>query len=191
MQEARDLHQIRENMKQAYTDYLSLNNPNLLAFLKTIIPQLTFSNSFDFESYKAELLAGNFGSTFHHQSVPLPLSCPQIKAMCETLDDTIKQISAFKATEQQINDKLSQNLKENITRQVERWNTSKDSAPTIPYLEVQLETFRALKKEAISLSTKIDWTANTLGISQIDLESVIVEISQTLQESRKLEKQTK
>ena len=134
--------------------------------------------------------AGFFGQTFYHQSVPLPLSCPQIKALSETLDDTIKRISAFKATEQQINDKLSKNLKENITRQCEKWNTSKESAPSIPYLEVQLETFRALKKEAISLSTKIDWTANTLGISQIDLESVIVEISQTLQEARKLEKQT-
>ena len=61
LQEARNLHQIRQNMMQAYTDYLSLNNPNLVAFLKTIIPRLTFSNTFNFEDYKAELLAGNFG----------------------------------------------------------------------------------------------------------------------------------
>ena len=38
LQEARDLHQICQNMMQAYTDYLSLNNPNRVAFLKTIIP---------------------------------------------------------------------------------------------------------------------------------------------------------
>ena len=102
---------------------------------------------------------------------------------------TLSNKFQVKATEAQINDKLSKNLKENITKQYEKWTTSKESAPSIPYLEVQLETFRALKKEAISLSTKIDWTANTLGISQSDLESVLVEISQTLQEARKLEKQ--
>ena len=75
--------------------------------------------------------------------------------MCENLDETISKISAFKATEQQIQEKLSHNIKENLTRQVERWNTSKDSNPTIPYLEVQLETFKALKKEAISLSLSL------------------------------------
>ena len=75
---------------------------------------------------------------------------------------------------------MSKNLKENITTQYEKWTTSKEAAPSIPYLEVQLETFRALKKEAIALSTMIDWTAQTLGISQSDLENVLVEISQTL-----------
>ena len=46
-----------------------------------------------------------------------------------------------------------------------------------------------MKKEAISLSTKVEWTITSFGISQLDLESIIVEISQTLQEARKLERQ--
>ena len=74
MQQARELHQVRQLMNQAYTDYLSLHNPELDAFLKTIIPGLTFSNTFSFEEYKTHLLAGDFGQTWHHQRVPLPLS---------------------------------------------------------------------------------------------------------------------
>ena len=56
-------------------------------------------------------------------------------------------------------------------------------------MEVQLEMFKSLKKEAISLSTKVEWTVTSFGISQLDLESTIVELSQTLQEARKLERQ--
>ena len=156
MEEARNLHQMRENVKNAYKDYLSLSNPNLLSFLKTIIPQISFSHTFDYDTYKGELINGSFGTIFHYQSIPLPLSCPQIKAMSENLDETISKINAFKATEQQIQEKLSHNIKENLRMQVDRWNTSKSSNPTISYMEVQLETFKSLKKEAISLSTKVE-----------------------------------
>ena len=86
MEEARKLHQMRENVKTAYKDYLSLSNPNLLSFLKTVIPQISFSHTFDYDSYKGDLINGSFGNVFHYQSVPLPLSCPQIKAMSKNLD---------------------------------------------------------------------------------------------------------
>merc|ERR1712105_547353 len=36
MNHARELHQLREEVKQAYTDYLGLNNPNVLPFLRTV-----------------------------------------------------------------------------------------------------------------------------------------------------------
>ena len=101
----------------------------------------------------------------------------------------IAKINAFKATEEQIQEKLSHNLKENLRMQVDRWNTSKISSPTISYMEVQLETLKSLKKEAISLATKVEWTVSSFGISQLDLESTIVELSQNLQEARKVERQ--
>ena len=44
---ARKLHQLREDVKQSYIDYLGLNNPNVLSFLRTVIPQVTFSHAFD------------------------------------------------------------------------------------------------------------------------------------------------
>ena len=50
MEEARHLHQMRKNVKTAYKDYLSLSNPNLLSFLKTIIPQISFSHTFDYDT---------------------------------------------------------------------------------------------------------------------------------------------
>ena len=56
-------------------------------------------------------------------------------------------------------------------------------------MEVQLETFKSLKKEAISLASKVEWTVSSFGISQLDLESTIVELSQNLQEARKVERQ--
>ena len=105
MEEARKLHQMRENVKTAYTDYLSLNNPNLLSFLRTVIPQISFSHTFDYDSFKSDILNGSFGNVFHYQSAPLPLSCPQIKAMSEDLDEKIAKISSFKATEEQIQKK--------------------------------------------------------------------------------------
>ena len=52
MEEARRMHQIRENVKTAYTDYLSLSNPNLQSFLRTVIPQVSFSNTFNYENFK-------------------------------------------------------------------------------------------------------------------------------------------
>merc|ERR1711888_371760 len=190
MEEARRLHQMRENVKIAYTDYLSLSNPNLLSFLRTVIPQISFSHTFDYENFKSDLLNGSFGNIFHYQSNPLPLSCPQIKAMSEDLYEKIAKISSFKATEDQIQKKLSCNLKENLKLQCDRWAANKTSSPQdISYLEVQLETLKSLKKEALSLSTKVEWTPSSLGISQLDLEQIIVEISQTLQETKRSDRQ--
>ena len=190
MDHARKLHQLREDVKQSYIDYLGLNNPNVLSFLRTVIPQVTFSHAFDYESFKSDILQGSFGNIFHFQSSPLPLSCPQIKAMSEDLDDKVSKISAFKATEDQIQAKLSHNLKENLKLQLDRWASNKNTSPhDISYLEVQLETLKSLKKEAISLSTRVEWTPSSLGISQLDLEQIIVEISQTLQEARRADRQ--
>merc|ERR1712055_763307 len=91
------------------------------SFLKTVIPQISFSHTFDYENFKSDLLNASFGNVFHHQSVPLPLSCPQIKAMSEDLDEKIAKINSFKATEEQIQKKLSSNLKENLKLQCDRW----------------------------------------------------------------------
>ena len=110
--------------------------------------------------------------------------------MSEDLDEKIAKISSFKATEDQIQKKLSCNLKENLKLQCDRWAANKISSPhDISYLEVQLETLKSLKKEAISLSTRVEWTPSSLGISQLDLEQIIVEISQTLQEARRADRQ--
>ena len=110
--------------------------------------------------------------------------------MSEDLDEKIAKISSFKATEEQIQKKLSLHLKENLKLQCDRWQANKTSSPhDISYLEVQLETLKALKKEAISLSTRVEWTPSSLGISQLDLEQTIVEISQTLQEARRADRQ--
>ena len=110
--------------------------------------------------------------------------------MSEDLDDKVSKISAFKATEDQIQAKLSHNLKENLKLQLDRWASNKTtSSDDISYLEVQLDTLKSLKREAISLGTKIDWTPSSLGISQLDLEQIIVEISLTLQEARRADRQ--
>ena len=114
MQQAREMHQVRQLMNTAYTDYPSFLNPELDPFMKAIIPGLTFSNSFSFEQYKTQLLAGDFGTTWHHQTVPLPMSEPKLKELSELLDAVITKVSAFKATESQLNEKISKNLKINI-----------------------------------------------------------------------------
>ena len=78
----------------------------------------------------------------------------------------------------------------NLT-QHNKWILAKEdlsSPPTIPFLEVLLETYRSLKKEAIGLATKIDWTEETLGLSQNNLENEIIEISQALSEAKDLKK---
>ena len=109
--------------------------------------------------------------------------------MSEDLDEKIAKISSFKATEEQIQKKLSFNLKENLKLQCERWQTNKISSPDISYMEVQLETLKALKKEAISLATRVEWTESSFGISQLELEQTIVELSQNLQEARRVDRQ--
>ena len=86
--------------------------------------------------------------------------------------------------------KLAQNIKENLKCQLNRWEENKiTSSEDISYLEVQLDTLKSLKREAISLSTKVDWTVSSLGVSQLDLEKIIVEVSQTLQEAKRTDRQ--
>ena len=190
MNHARELHQLREEVKQAYSDYLGLNNSNVLPFLKTIIPGITFTYAFDYASFKSDLLQGSFGNVFHFQTSPIPLSCPEIKAMSEELDAKVSAISAHKATEEVIQAKLAHNLKQNLTCQLNRWEENKiSSSGDIPFLEVHLESLKSLKREAITLSTKIDWTTASLGINQLDLEKVIIEVSQALQEAKRNDRQ--
>ena len=189
MAQAREMHEIRKLMNTAFTDFLTLRNPELDPFIQAIIPGLVFSNTFSFEQYKSQLLAGNFGTTWYYQTVPLPMSEPKLKELSENLDTVITKISGFKATETQVNEKISKNLKINIETQHNKWKLAKeDNKFTIPFLEVLLETYRSLKKEAIQMSTKIDWNEETLGLSQNSLEEEIVEISQALSEARDLKR---
>merc|ERR1711888_87325 len=95
MEEARRTHEIRQNVLTAYQDFLKLSNPNLQAFLKTIMPQITFSNVFDYETFKNALINGSFGDVFYYQASPVPLACPEIKKMCEDLDQKISNINSF------------------------------------------------------------------------------------------------
>ena len=64
------------------------------------------------------------------------------------------------------------------------------SNPTISYMEVQLESLKQLKNEALKLATKIEWTADSFGISSVDLDDIIIEISEKLNEDRRLERPT-
>ena len=176
-------------MNTAFTDYLSLRNPELNPFIQAIIPGLVFSNVFSFENYKSQLLAGDFGKTWHHQSVPLPMSEPKLKELSENLDNVITKISGLKATETQVQEKISKNLKINIETQHNKWKLAKEENKfTIPFLEVLLETYRSLKKEAIQMATKIEWNEENLGMSQNSLEEEIVEISQALSEAKDLKR---
>ena len=181
MAQAREIHEVRKLMNTAFTDYLSLRNPELDPFIQAIIPGLVFSNVFSFENYKSQLLAGDFGKTWHHQTVPLPMSEPKLKELSENLDNVITKISGFKATETQVQEKISKNLKINIETQHNKWKLAKEENKfTIPFLEVLLETYRSLKKEAIQMATKIEWNEENLGMSQNSLEEEIVEISQAV-----------
>ena len=128
MNHARKLHQLREDVKQSYTDYLGLNNPNVLPFLRTVIPGVTFTYTFDYASFKSDLLQGSFGNIFHFQTSPLPLSCPEIKAMSEDLDAKVSTISAFKATDDVIQAKLAHNLKENLKCQLKNGKRTRSQA---------------------------------------------------------------
>ena len=154
MEEARRVHEIRENVLISYKDFLKLSNSNLQVFLKTIIPQITFSNVFDYETFKNALVNGNFGDVFYYQASPVPLACPQIKTMCEELDQKISNINTFQSTEEQQHRKLSSRLKENFETQCDKWRTNKISNPSIPYMEVQLDSLKQLKNEARSYLQK-------------------------------------
>ena len=41
---AKSAHQLREKAVQIYTDFLKISNPPLQAFIKSIFPDMTFSN---------------------------------------------------------------------------------------------------------------------------------------------------
>ena len=90
------------------------------------------------------------------------MSEPKLKELSENLDTVITKISGFKATETQVNEKISKNLKINIETQHNKWKLAKEENKcTIPFLEVLLETYKSLKKEAIQMSTKIEWNEKT------------------------------
>ena len=63
------------------------------------------------------------------------------------------------------------------------------SNPTISYMEVQLESLKQLKSEAFKLATKLEWTVDSFGISSIELDEIIIEISVKLNEYKKSERQ--
>ena len=189
--QAKEIHEIRKLMNQAFIDYLGLRNPELDPFIQAIVPGLVFSNVFSFENYKSQLLAGDFGKTWHYQSVPLPMSEPKLRELSENLDNIITKISGYKASEAQVQEKISKNLKINIENQINKWKLAKEENKfTIPFLEVLLESYKSLKKEAIQMGTKIEWNEENLGISQNNLEEQIIEISQALSEARDLKRKT-
>ena len=101
MENAKRTHDIRQQVLEAYQDFLKLSNTKLQAFLKTILPQITFSNVYDYQAFKTALLNGTFGEVFYYQASPVPLACPEIKKMCEDLDHKISNINSFKVTEEQ------------------------------------------------------------------------------------------
>ena len=187
--QAKEIHEIRKLMNQAFIDYLGLRNPELDPFIQAVVPGLVFSNVFSFENYKSQLLAGDFGKTWHYQSVPLPMSEPKLRELSENLDNIITKISGYKASEAQVQEKISKNLKINIENQINKWKLAKEENKfTIPFLEVLLESYKSLKKEAIQMGTKIEWNEENLGISQNNLEEQIIEISQALSEARDLKR---
>ena len=163
---AKQIHEIRNLMNQAFIDYLGLRNPELDPFIQAIVPGLIFSNVFSFENYKSQLLAGDFGKIWHHQSVPLPMSEPKLRELSEGLDSIITKIAAYKASEAQVQEKISKNLKINIQNLINKWKLAKDeNSFTIPFLEVLLESYKSLKREAIQMGSKIEWTEENIGIS--------------------------
>ena len=105
---------------QIYQDFLKLSNPHLQAFIKSIFPATTFSNSFCYDTFKNSLETGTFGEIFYSQIDPVPLACPQIKKLSEDLDAKIASINSFKYTEEQAQQKISCRLKENLVNQVEK-----------------------------------------------------------------------
>ena len=56
-------------------------------------------------------------------------------------------------------------------------------------MEVQLDTLKQLKNEAVKLATRVDWTESSFGVSQSDLDETIIDLNQNLVEARRLERQ--
>ena len=44
-------------------------------------------------------------------------------------------------------------------------------------MEVQIESLKQLKTEAFKLATKLEWTPESFGISSVELDELIIEIS--------------
>ena len=56
-------------------------------------------------------------------------------------------------------------------------------------MEVQLDTLKQLKNEAVKLATKVDWTESSFGVSQSDLDETIIDLNENLVEARRSERQ--
>ena len=56
-------------------------------------------------------------------------------------------------------------------------------------MEVQLDSLKQLKNESLKLATKVEWTKSSFGISSVDLDDIIIEISEKLIEGKRLERQ--
>ena len=191
LEKAKQIHEIRQQMNQAFVDYLGLRNHELDPFIQAIVPGLVFSNVFSFENYKSQLLAGDFGKIWHHQSVPLPMSEPKLRELSEGLDSIITKIAAYKANEVQVQEKGAKNLKKNIQNIINKWKLAKEeNSFTIPFLEVLLESYKSLKREAIQMASQIEWIKENIGVSQNDLEEQVIEISQALSEAKDLKKKS-
>ena len=54
-------------------------------------------------------------------------------------------------------------------------------------MEVQLDSLKQLKNEALKLATKVECTKSSFGISSVDLDDIIIEISEKLIEGKRLE----
>ena len=89
---------------------------------------------------------------FYRQINTIPLSFSQLKKLSELLDSKITTINSFKEAEEHYQTRFSSRLKENLEIQVAKWNKQKDSSPSLAYLEVQLESFKHLKAEAMKIS---------------------------------------
>ena len=191
VEKAKQIHEIRQLMNKAFVDYLGLRNHELDPFIQAIVPGLVFSNVFSFENYKSQLLAGDFGKIWHHQSVPLPMSEPKLKELSEGLDSIITKIASYKANEVQVQEKGAKNLKKNIQNIINKWKLAKEeNSFTIPFLEVILEGYKSLKREAIQIASKIEWTEDNIGISQDNLDEQVIEISQALSDAKDLKKKS-
>jgi len=191
VEKAKQIHEIRQLMNKAFVDYLGLRNHELDPFIQAIVPGLVFSNVFSFENYKSQLLAGDFGKIWHHQSVPLPMSEPKLKELSEGLDSIITKIASYKVNEVQVQEKGAKNLKKNIQNIINKWKLAKEeNSFTIPFLEVILEGYKSLKREAIQIASKIEWTEDNIGISQDNLDEQVIEISQALSDAKDLKKKS-
>ena len=191
VEKAKQIHEIRQLMNKAFVDYLGLRNHELDPFIQAIVPGLVFSNVFSFENYKSQLLAGDFGKIWHHQSVPLPMSEPKLKELSEGLDSIITKIASYKVNEVQVQEKGAKNLKKNIQNIINKWKLAKEeNSFTIPFLEVILEGYKSLKREAIQIASKIEWTEDNIGVSQDDLDEQVIEISQALSDAKDLKKKS-